>query len=168
MSDSEPVIDLKSDEFFMGEALRQARKAYQASEVPIGCVIVRDGKVIARGYNQVEMLKDATAHAEMLALTSAESEVGDWRLNECDLYVTKEPCAMCAGAIVHCRVRRVIFGCLSPKDGAGGSLLNLIQFPELNHQSELLSGVREEECAGILQSFFREAREATKLREESE
>ncbi|MEM7014227.1 MAG: tRNA adenosine(34) deaminase TadA, partial [Verrucomicrobiota bacterium] len=147
MSDSDPIIDLKSDEFFMGEALRQARKAYQATEVPIGCVIVRDGKVIARGYNQVEMLKDATAHAEMLTLTSAQSEVGDWRLTDCDLYVTKEPCAMCAGAIVHCRIRRVIFGCPSPKVGAGGRLVNLIQYPALNHQSELLSGVREEECA---------------------
>lgn len=162
-----PIIDLKSDEFFMGEALRQAQKAYAATEVPVGCVIVRQGRVIARGYNQVEMLKDATAHAEMLALTAAESTVGDWRLNECDLFVTKEPCAMCAGAIVHCRVRRVIFGCFSPKDGAAGSLLNLVQFPALNHQSELVSGVREEECSGILKAFFQEAREARRAEAES-
>ena len=162
---SEPIIDLKSDEHFMGEALRQAKRAWEATEVPVGCVIVREGRVIARGYNQVEMLKDATAHAEMLALTSAEAEVGDWRLNECDLFVTKEPCAMCAGAIVHCRVRRVVFGCTSPKDGAAGSLMNLIQFPALNHQSELISGVREDECAGMLKAFFREAREANSARE---
>ena len=98
----------------MREALRQALKAYKADEVPVGAVIVREGKIIARAYNQVELLKDATAHAEMLALTQAEAAVGDWRLTDCDLYVTKEPCAMCAGALVHTRIRRVIFGCADP------------------------------------------------------
>src|SRR6202171_2597093 len=108
MSD-EPIIDLQSDQFFMGEALRQAVRAYEAEEVPVGAVVVRAGRIIARAFNQVELLKDATAHAEMLVLTQAEAAVGDWRLVDCDLYVTKEPCVMCAGAVVHVRMRRVIF-----------------------------------------------------------
>src|ERR1700682_2582303 len=108
MSD-EPIIDLQSDQFFMGEALRQAVRAYEAEEVPVGAVVVRAGRIIARAFNQVELLKDATAHAEMLVLTQAEAAVGDWRLVDCDLYVTKEPCPMCAGALVHVRMRRVIF-----------------------------------------------------------
>src|SRR4029077_7263631 len=118
------MIETPPDEFFMREALRQAEKAYAAAEVPVGAVIVRAGKVIARAHNQVELLKDATAHAEMLALTQAEAGVGGWRLADCDLYVTKEPCAMCAGAIVHTRVRRVIFGCADPAAGAAGSVVN--------------------------------------------
>lgn len=151
-------LDLHSDSFFMGEALRMARRAWEAEEVPVGCVIVRDGRIIARSCNQVETLKDATAHAEMLAITQAESVVDDWRLSECDLYVTKEPCPMCAGAIVHARLRRVIFGCPSPKDGAGGSLMNLLQHPKLNHRCEVASGIRLDECAAMLQAFFRERR----------
>src|ERR1700675_4087783 len=107
----EPIIDLHSDQYFMGEALRQALQAYEAEEVPVGAVVVREGRIIGRAYNQVELLKDATAHAEMLAITQAETVVGDWRLNDCDLYVTKEPCVMCAGALVQVRMRRVIFGC---------------------------------------------------------
>src|SRR5499425_2948571 len=103
------------DDYFMREALRQARKAYDADEVPVGAIIVRGGKIIGRAWNQVESLKDATAHAEMLALTQAEAAVGDWRLIDCDLYVTKEPCIMCAGAIVHTRIRRLVFGCPDPK-----------------------------------------------------
>src|ERR1700747_159332 len=102
-----PIIDLQSDHYFMGEALRQAARAYEAEEVPIGAVVVREGRIISRAYNQVELLKDATAHAEMLALTAAEAAVGDWRLIDCDLYVTKEPCVMCAGAIFHVRIRRL-------------------------------------------------------------
>src|SRR5689334_24998547 len=120
----EPIIDLQSDHFFMGEALRQAARAYQAEEVPIGAVVVREGFVIARAYNQVELLKDATAHAEMLALTQAEDVVGDWRLSDCTLYVTKEPCPMCAGAIVHTRIARVVFGASDPKAGAAGGIIN--------------------------------------------
>ena len=154
----EPLIDLNSDQYFMGEALKQARKAGAAEEVPIGAVVVLAGRIIARAHNQVETLKDATAHAEMLALTQAESVIGDWRLEECDLYVTKEPCPMCAGAIVHTRIRRVIFGCESFKDGAGGSLMNLLQHPKLNHRCEITSGVRSDECAAMLQAFFRERR----------
>jgi tRNA(adenine34) deaminase len=154
------IIDLGSDQYFMGEALRQAHRAFAADEVPVGCVVVHEGKIIARAGNQVETLKDATAHAEMLAITQAESVLGDWRLNECDLYVTKEPCPMCAGAMVHVRLRRVIFGCGATKDGAGGSLLNLLQHPHLNHRCEITQGVRADECRAMLRSFFLEKRNA--------
>lgn len=150
----EPIIDLQSDHYFMGEALRMAARAYEAEEVPVGAVVVRNGRIIARAFNQVEMLKDATAHAEMLALTQAENAVGDWRLTGCTLYVTKEPCPMCAGAIVHVRLARVVFGATDPKGGAAGGAMNLLQFPSLNHQSEITHGVREEECRGLLVDFF--------------
>ena len=154
---SESLI-LQSDDHFMREALRLARKAAGQDEVPIGAVIVHEGRIIARAWNQVETLKDATAHAEMLALTQAESAMEDWRLSECDLYVTKEPCPMCAGAIVHCRIRRVIFGCPDPKGGAAGGFWNLLQTTNLNHRSEITSGVLAEESVSILKSFFAEAR----------
>src|SRR5215813_4152466 len=144
--DEDPIIDLQSDHYFMGEALRQAARAYQAEEVPVGAVIVRAGRIIARACNQGELLKDATAHAEMLALTQAEDVVGDWRLTDCTLYVTKEPCPMCAGAIVHTRLARVAFGASDPKGGAAGSALNLLQFPTLNHRCEITGGVKAEEC----------------------
>src|SRR5258708_8665346 len=157
MSD-EPIIDLHSDQFFMGEALREAGKAYEAQEVPVGAVVVRDGRIIARAWNQVELLKDATAHAEMLALTQAEAVVGDWRLTDCTLYVTKEPCSMCAGAIVHVRLARVVFGSSDPKAGAAGSAMNLLQFPTLNHRCDITAGVREPECRALLQGFFAEQR----------
>src|SRR6187200_1035792 len=123
----ENLIDQPTDEAFMREALRFAQKAFEKEEVPVGAVVVRGSRIIARAFNQVEMLKDATAHAEMLALTQAEAAVGDWRLNECDLYVTKEPCPMCAGALVHVRMRRVIYGCASPKDGAAGGVVDLLR-----------------------------------------
>ena len=139
----------------MREALRMAGKARETEEVPIGAVVVRAGQIIGRAYNQVELLKDATAHAEMLALTQAESAVGDWRLVDCDLYVTKEPCVMCAGALVHTRIRRVIFGCADPRSGGAGGIINLLQHPALNHHCQVTSGVLENECAGILQDFFR-------------
>ncbi|MEO1843459.1 MAG: tRNA adenosine(34) deaminase TadA [Akkermansiaceae bacterium] len=159
MSD-EPVIDLESDAYFMQEAMREARRAYAAEEVPIGAVVVRESRVIARAWNQVETLKDATAHAEMLALTAAQTAMGDWRLEGCTLYVTKEPCPMCAGAIVHCRPERVVFGCADLKAGAAGGWINLLDVnPPLNHRCDITSGVMEEECLGMLQSFFREARE---------
>jgi tRNA(adenine34) deaminase len=154
----EPIIDLESDQYFMGEALRQAARAYEAEEVPIGAVVVRAGRIIARAFNQVELLKDATAHAEMLALTQAEQAVGDWRLTDCTLYVTKEPCPMCAGAIVHVRLARVVYGASDPKGGAAGGALNLLQFPSLNHQCDITRGVREPECRVLLQSFFTEQR----------
>ncbi|MEW6307005.1 MAG: tRNA adenosine(34) deaminase TadA, partial [Verrucomicrobiota bacterium] len=154
----DPIIDLQSDHYFMGEALRQAARAYAADEVPVGAVIVREGRVIARAFNQVETLKDATAHAEMLAITQAEDAVGDWRLTDCTLYVTKEPCPMCAGAIVHARLARVVFGVSDPKGGAAGSALNLLQFPTLNHRCVITNGVRAEECRALLQNFFAEQR----------
>jgi tRNA(adenine34) deaminase len=158
----EPIIDLQSDAYFMSEALRMAVRALEAEEVPIGAIVVREGKIIARAFNQVELLKDATAHAEMLALTQAEAAMGDWRLTDCDLYVTKEPCPMCAGALVHVRMRRVIFGCPDPRGGAAGGLLNLLQNSSLNHQCEITAGVRQEECASLLQGFFRAKRLPTK------
>jgi len=152
------IIDLQSDAYFMSEALRLALRAYEADEVPIGAVVVREGRIIARAFNQVELLKDATAHAEMLAMTQAEAAVGDWRLSDCDLYVTKEPCPMCAGALVHVRMRRVVFGCPDPRGGAAGGLLNLLQNSSLNHQCDITGGVMAEECAKLLQSFFQEKR----------
>jgi tRNA(adenine34) deaminase len=154
------MIEPRPDEYFMREALRLASKAAVAGEVPIGAVVVREGKIIARAYNQVELLKDATAHAEMLALTQAEAAVGDWRLIDCDLYVTKEPCAMCAGALVHTRIRRVIFGCADPAAGAAGSVINLLQLPTLNHRCDVSVGVLENECAAILKDFFRQRRDS--------
>src|SRR4051812_47840843 len=156
----EPIIDLQSDHYFMGEALRQAAKAYEAEEVPVGAVVVRAGRIIARAYNQVELLKDATAHAEMLALTQAESAVGGWGLTDCDLYVTKEPCVMCAGALVHARIHRVIFGCADERAGAAGSLINVLQMPTLNHRCDISSGILQNECAAILQDFFKAKRKA--------
>ena len=160
---SEPVIDLHSDDYFMGEALRQAARAYEKGEVPVGAVIVRAGRIIARAFNQVEELKDATAHAEMLVLTQAESAVGDWRLTDCTLYVTKEPCPMCAGAVVHTRLARVVFGAADPKGGAAGGAMNLLQFPTLNHRCEITSGVRLDECRALLRHFFQEKRRAPEV-----
>lgn len=160
--EEEPIIDLQSDQYFMGEALRQAVRAYEADETPIGAVVVRGGRIIARAFNQVEMLKDATAHAEMLAITMAENVVGDWRLNDCELYVTKEPCPMCAGALVHARLGRVIFGAPDMKTGGAGGMINLLQHPALNHQCEISSGVRLDECKALLQEFFREKRAKAK------
>jgi tRNA(adenine34) deaminase len=153
------MLEPPNDEFFMREALRLAKKAAEADEVPVGAVVVRGGKIIGRAHNQIELLKDATAHAEMLALTQAEEAVGDWRLMECELYVTKEPCAMCAGALVHTRIRRVIFGCADPAAGAAGSVINLLQMPGFNHRCDITSGVLQNEGAAILQSFFRKRRE---------
>ena len=161
-SEDEPFIDLLSDPYLMSQAMRQAQRAYMAEEVPIGAIIVREGTIIARAHNQVETLKDATAHAEMLALTQAQDltgiDLGGSDFTDCDLYVTKEPCPMCAGAIVHCRIRRVIFGCSDAKGGAAGGFINLLQQPTLNHFSEVTPGVLEEESIGLLKSFFHEAR----------
>lgn len=150
--------DLDADARHMAEAMRQARRAAAAGEVPVGAVIVKDGEMISRAWNQVEMLKDATAHAEMLAITMAEHAVEDWRLNGCDLYVTKEPCPMCAGAIVHARIRRVIFGCPDNKGGAAGGLINILQMPGLNHRCEITGGVMADESAALLRAFFADKR----------
>ncbi|MBV9007628.1 MAG: tRNA adenosine(34) deaminase TadA [Verrucomicrobia bacterium] len=144
----------------MREALRLAQKAGAAKEVPVGAVITRDGRIVGRGYNQVELLKDATAHAEILAITQASAALGDWRLTECELFVTKEPCPMCAGAAVHARLKRVIFGCPDARAGAAGSLINLLQMPGLNHRCDVRSGLLAEECASLLRSFFAQRRRA--------
>lgn len=143
----------------MQQALLEAAKAGRAGEVPCGCVIVKEGKVIARGWNQVETLKDATAHAEMIALTAAEAAVGDWRLEGCAVYVTKEPCPMCAGALVHCRPSRVVFGMADPRSGACGGWINLLDSnPPLNHRCPVEGGVLAEECGEQFRNFFRQAR----------
>jgi tRNA(adenine34) deaminase len=155
------VIDPKLDEKFMDEALRQAQKARTAEEVPIGAIIVRKGALIARAYNQVELLKDATAHAEMLAITQAEAAVGDWRLNDCTLYVTKEPCPMCAGAIVLSRLQRVVFGVGDAKMGAVGGAINLLEMHGSNHRCAWTGGVRDDESKSLLQDFFKEQRAKT-------
>jgi len=156
----EVIIDLQSDEYFMGQALREARKAYAATEVPIGAVVVHDGQIVARAWNQVETLKDGTAHAEMLALTAAQQALGDWRLEGCTLYVTKEPCPMCAGAVINCRPDRVVFGAEDPRCGACGGWINLLEAnPPLNHRCDVTRGVMGAECLELLQQFFRDARE---------
>jgi tRNA(adenine34) deaminase len=154
----EKIIDIQSDDYYMGEAIKLALKAYRLEETPVGAVVVHDSKIIARAFNQVEVLKDATAHAEMLALTAAQSVIGDWRLTDCTLYVTKEPCPMCAGACYHTRIKRVVFGASDPKAGAAGSAMNILPFPSLNHRCEITAGVREEESRNLIQSFFRERR----------
>lgn len=151
-------MTIKDDKYFMQEALRQAKKAFAREEVPVGAVIACEGNIIAKAYNQVESLKDATAHAEMLALTQAQAAVGDWRLMDCTLYVTKEPCPMCAGAMVHTRLKRVVFGVGDPKSGAAGGVMNLLDFPTLNHRCEIFSGVLDAECRELLQSFFQAKR----------
>ena len=158
MNDSEPMIDLQSDSHFMGLALRQANRARRAEEVPIGAVVVHQGRALSSAYNQVELLKDATAHAEMLALTAAEEAIGNWRLTGCTLFVTKEPCPMCAGAMVHCRLDRVVFGAPDSKGGAGGGAMNLLQHEGLNHHCTITAGVGEQQCATVLREFFAEQR----------
>jgi tRNA(adenine34) deaminase len=148
------------DQSFMRLALREAERAFEAEEVPVGAVIVHAGKVIGKGYNQREKLEDPTAHAEMLAITAAAQALGDWRLEDCTLYVTLEPCPMCAGAIVNARVKRVVFGASDPKAGACGSLMNVVQDARLNHRVELVAGVLAEEAGAILKQFFRTRRKA--------
>ncbi len=132
--------------------------------MPVGAVVTFQGRVIARACNQVEALSDATAHAEMLAITQAESVLGDWRLTECELYVTKEPCPMCAGAMIHTRIARIIFGCGDERGGAAGGLLNILQHPSLNHRCEITAGVRMRECREILQQFFLARRAETRAK----
>ena len=142
----------------MEEALRQARKAVTKGEVPVGAVLVVEGKIVTRAHNQVEELKDATAHAEMLAVTAAAGELDGWRLTEATVYVTKEPCPMCAGALVLSRVKRVVYGAADPRMGAAGGAMNLLQFAGMNHQCEVTGGVRAEECRDLLKEFFQAKR----------
>ncbi len=152
----------KIDEKYMREAIRQAEKAYRLDETPIGCVIVHDGKIIGRGYNRRNTDKNPLAHAELSAIKKASRKLGDWRLEECTLYVTLEPCQMCAGAIVQSRVTRVVVGCMNPKAGCAGSVLNLLDVREFNHQAELTTGVLEQECSMMMKQFFKELRERKK------
>ena len=149
---------MTEEEKYMKEALRQAKKAEKLGEVPIGCVIVKDGKIIARGYNRRNTDKNTLAHAELQAIRKASKAVGDWRLEECTMYITLEPCQMCAGAIVQARIPRVVIGCRSPKAGCAGSILNLLNVPAFNHQVELTEGILQEECSTLLKEFFRKLR----------
>jgi tRNA(adenine34) deaminase len=153
---------LKTDEKYMRAAIKQAQKAYALNETPIGCVIVYDGKIIGRGYNRRNTDKNPLAHAEIAAIKKASRKMGDWRLEGCTMYVTLEPCQMCAGAIIQSRMTRVVVGCMNPKAGCAGSVLNLLQVKEFNHQAELTTGMLEEECSALMTGFFRELREKKK------
>ncbi len=150
------------DEFFMKEALKEAYKAYEINEVPIGAVIVRNGEIVGRGYNQKETLKDATLHAEISAIKNACSNLGGWRLPGCTMYVTLEPCSMCAGALVNARVERLVIGAEDLKTGACGSVMNIVQMDQLNHKINVKFGVLEEDCSGILKLFFEKLRNSKK------
>ena len=148
-----------TDEKYMKEALKQARKAQATGDVPIGCVIVYQDKIIARGYNKRNAKKTTLAHAELLAMAKASKVIGDWRLEDCTIYITLEPCQMCAGAIVQSRISRVVIGSMNPKAGCGGSILNLLEMPQFNHQCAVTRGVLEEACSTMLSAFFKELRE---------
>lgn len=149
---------MTDDEKYMKEAIKQARKAADAGDVPIGCVIVHENKIIARGYNKRNARKTTLAHAELLAIEKASKKLGDWRLEECTMYITLEPCQMCSGAIVQARIPKVVVGAMNKKAGCAGSILNLFQIPAFNHQVEFEQGVLEEECSAILSDFFRQLR----------
>ena len=150
------------DEKYMKEAIRQAKKAYAIGEVPIGCVIVYEDKIIGRGYNRRTTDKNTLAHAELIAIRKASKKMGDWRLEGCTMYVTLEPCQMCSGAIVQSRMSRVVVGCMNPKAGCAGSILNLLQMEEFNHQAELETGVLGDACSQMMKTFFKELRAAKK------
>lgn len=149
-------------EKYMKEAIKQAKKAYALGEVPIGCVIVYQGKIIGRGYNRRKTDKNTLSHAEITAIRKSSKFMGDWRLEECTLYVTLEPCQMCAGAIVQARIPTVVMGCMNPKAGCAGSILNILEVPQFNHQVESIRGIMEEECSLMLKTFFAELRERNK------
>lgn len=151
---------MNQDEKYMREAIKQAKKAYEMNEVPIGCVIICEDKIISRGYNRRTTDKNPLAHAEMIAIKKASKKVGDWRLEDCTMYVTLEPCQMCSGAIVQSRMKKVVVGCMNAKAGCAGSILNLLQMDEFNHQVELETGVLEEECSLLMKNFFKELRKA--------
>lgn len=150
------------DEKYMKEAIRQAKKAYALEEVPIGCVIVYQDKIIGRGYNRRTTDRNPLAHAEITAIKKASKKMNDWRLEDCTMYITLEPCQMCSGAIVQARIKRVVVGCMNPKAGCAGSILNILDMKEFNHQAELTTGVLEEECSAMMKQFFRELREKQK------
>ncbi len=150
---------MNQNERYMKEAIKQAKKAYALGEVPIGCVIVYQDKIIARGYNRRTIDQNTIAHAEMMAIRKACKKMGDWRLEDCTMYVTLEPCQMCSGAIVQSRIKKVVVGCMNPKAGCAGSILNLLQMEEFNHQVELEIDVLQEECSNLMKNFFRELRQ---------
>lgn len=152
-----------TDEKYMREALKQAKKAYLLGEVPIGCVIVYQDKIIGRGYNRRNTNKTTLAHAELTAINKASKNMGDWRLEDCTIYITLEPCQMCSGAIVQARIKRAVIGAMNPKAGCGGSILNLLQMEEFNHQVEIRTGVLRKECRQVLQTFFKELRIRSKM-----
>ena len=154
---------MTEDERYMKEAIKQAKKAYALDEVPIGCVIVQDNKIIARGYNRRNTDKNALAHAEISAIKKASKKTGDWRLEDCTMYVTLEPCQMCAGAIVQSRMKKVVIGAMNPKAGCAGSVINILQMKQFNHQAEMENGILKKECADMLSTFFKELREKKKL-----
>lgn len=155
------------EEKYMKEALKQAKKAYALGEVPIGCVIVHEGKIIGRGYNRRNTDKNTLAHAEITAINKASKVIGDWRLEECTLYVTLEPCQMCAGAIVQARIPEVVMGCMNPKAGCAGSILNILEMPQFNHQVKVTRGILEAECSQMLKTFFEELRIHNKQEKEA-
>ncbi len=159
---------MTQDERFMKEAIKQAKKAYKLLEVPIGCVIVHEGKIIARGYNRRNTDKNTLAHAELTAIRKAAKVLGDWRLEGCTMYVTLEPCQMCAGALVQARIDKVYIGCMNKKAGCAGSVLNLLEMQEFNHQVETERGLLEEECSTMLSTFFKELRIAHKEKRDKE
>lgn len=150
------------DEKYMKEALRQAKKAAAIAEVPIGCIIVYQDKIIARGYNKRNTQKTTLGHAEISAIQKASKKLGDWRLEDCTMYITLEPCPMCAGAIVQARIPRVVIGAMNPKAGCAGSVLNILQERRFNHQVEMTSGVLEEECQKMMKDFFKQLRQSRK------
>jgi tRNA(adenine34) deaminase len=153
---------MTEDEKYMREAIKQAKKAYAMDEVPIGCVIVYDGRIIARGYNRRTVDKNTLSHAELIAIKRASKVIGDWRLEGCTMYVTLEPCQMCAGAIVQARMEKVVIGAMNSKAGCAGSVLNILQMKEFNHQVEIEKGVLEEKCSRMLTEFFRSLRKKEK------
>ena len=155
------------EEKYMKEALKQAKKAYALGEVPIGCVIEHEGKIIGRGYNRRNTDKNTLAHAEITAINKASKVIGDWRLEECTLYVTLEPCQMCAGAIVQARIPEVVMGCMNPKAGCAGSILNILEMPQFNHQVKVTRGILEAECSQMLKTFFEELRIRNKQEKEA-
>lgn len=157
---------MEQHEKYMKEALKQAKKAYALGEVPIGCVIVYQDKIIGRGYNRRNTDKNTLSHAEITAINKASRTIGDWRLEECTLYVTLEPCQMCSGAIVQARIPQVVIGCMNPKAGCAGSILNILQMPEFNHQVQITRGVLEEACSTMLTTFFKELRIRNRLEKE--
>ena len=157
-----PRAILTREEKYMKEAIKQAKKAYALGEVPIGCVIVYEDKVIGRGYNRRVTDKNTLSHAELNAIKKASKKLGDWRLDDCEMYITLEPCQMCAGAIVQSRVKKVYAGCMNPKAGCAGSILNLLNVPQFNHQVEFVEGVCHDECSQMLTSYFMEMRDRKK------